>query len=218
MKSDVLNLLKSAVEYSRSGQSEKAFRITRQVVTMDPRNEQAWMLLAYLAPSTEERRAMLWKVLTINPQHSKAKEEFLKLVTPAAIQRAARKGVFISYAHSDEMFVCELTDNLRSLGVPVWMDLVDMPDGADWHRAVNNALEHCGLMLVMASPAAVHAENVRNELRTFMSAGKIALPVMLEPCDLDALSLWNQPVDFGKDYQVGLIRLVSLLAVVSARA
>lgn len=206
-------MLQRAVQCARAGLVQEARQLVWQIVSNEPHHEQAWSLLAYVAQTIEERRAALWKILSFNPEHPKARQAFLRSMDEGFIQLAAEKGIFISYAHPDQLFVLELANDLRLLGVNVWLDILDMPEESDWNEAIDDALKRCGLMLVVASPAALRADNVMIELRRFMDSGKIVLPVQLKACDLSAMGLWNQPVNFTADYGTGLQDLIHVLGV-----
>ncbi|MBZ0285345.1 MAG: TIR domain-containing protein [Anaerolineae bacterium] len=206
-------MLQRAVQCARAGLLQEARQLVWQVVSTEPHHEQAWSLLAYVAQTVEERRAALWKILSFNPNHPKARQAFLRSMDEGFIQQAAQKGIFISYAHADQLFVLELANDLRLLGVDVWLDILDMSEESDWNEAIEEALKRCGLMLVVASPAALRADNVMTEVRRFMDSGKIVLPVQSQPTDLTAIGLWNPSVDFTTDYGSGLQDLVRVLGV-----
>jgi hypothetical protein len=43
--------------------------------------------------------------------------------------------VFICYARQDSQFVLALATKLKDRGVPVWLDLWNIPPGADWDES-----------------------------------------------------------------------------------
>lgn len=106
-------------------------------------SEHGWLLMAYVAQSNEERREALWELLLLNPEHERIQRAYSKLTDATHIQRAAQNGVFLSYAQADQIFAVQLAEDLRFMGVPIWLDTVDMPDDSDWHEAVMAALERC---------------------------------------------------------------------------
>ncbi len=209
---DLNRMLAAVGQYARAGQVQQARQLLWQVIALAPHEEQAWRLLASVAQTMEEQRAALLRVLALNPDDTRVKQAYLQSLEARYIRSAAQAGVFISYAHPDELFAVGLADDLRFFGVPVWIDVMDMPDGSDWYEAIDAAIQRCGLMLVVGSPAATRADNVRSELRRFAEAGKISLPVLAQPADLSALNLWYPPVDFSEDYSSGLQDLIQLLA------
>jgi hypothetical protein len=50
--------------------------------------------------------------------------------------------VFICYARENEQFVFTLATQLKSRGVPVWLDQWDIPGGANWLRSFRPTLKH----------------------------------------------------------------------------
>ncbi len=209
--------VQDAVKLARSGHQQSARQTLWQIVSVDPTYEHAWLALAYVSQNTEEKRAALWKALALNPAHERVKNAFLKLCGEPHMRAGAKAGVFISYAHSDELLAADIAEDLRFVGVPVWIDIMDMPDGDDWHEAVTAAMRRAGLMLVIGSPGALRSNGVQAEVRQFMDAGKIVLPLLAQSCDLSGLGLWQTPIDFRADYTLGLQNLLRLLTPEPAR-
>ena len=69
---------------------------------------------------------------------------------------------FISYSRADGEFALKLANDLRVAGVNIWLDQLDIPPGARWDRAVEDALETCGRLLIILSPTSAGSENVRD--------------------------------------------------------
>lgn len=93
---DIQNLLRTGIEAARDGNKEVARALLEQVVTLDTRNETAWMWLATVLDSEEERQRALRRVLSINPDNERAQQALRKLQTGTLhpvedvdIQRAA---------------------------------------------------------------------------------------------------------------------------------
>jgi hypothetical protein len=57
----------------RGGDRERARRLLAQAVRAEPRNEQAWLLLAGAVTDPEQRRSCLERVLRLNPEHQIAR-------------------------------------------------------------------------------------------------------------------------------------------------
>ncbi len=66
--------LKAGIEAARANDKASAQRLLRQVTTGDPRNEVAWMWLASVSDTVQERRACLEQVLRLNPNNSRARD------------------------------------------------------------------------------------------------------------------------------------------------
>ena len=80
---DIQNLLRSGIEAARSGNKAVARAILEQVITMDSQNEMAWLWLASVMDSGEERQRALRRVLSINPDNERAQQALRKLQTGA---------------------------------------------------------------------------------------------------------------------------------------
>lgn len=205
--------LHEAERSARQGDRARARRLLRGIIAAEPDNRRAWMLLAYVADSVDAQRAALRRALALQPDDKRIENALRTLETPAHIRAAAARGIFIAYARSDELFALDLTMALREAGVDVWLDMTDAdshPD-ADWHGAIIDALRRAGLMLVVASPAALEASDLHTELNWFQRRGKLALPVLHQPCSLDTLKLTQPPVDFRGDFAIGMQLLLRLL-------
>ncbi|MFQ5632140.1 MAG: toll/interleukin-1 receptor domain-containing protein, partial [bacterium] len=87
------------------------------------------------------------------------------------------KHTFICYARDDKEFVRKLANDLRAAGVNIWMDVLDIPAGARWDRAVDDALDACARLLIVLSPEAVASENVLDELAFALDEKKPIVPV-----------------------------------------
>lgn len=204
--------LENAVALARKGDSAAARQLFKQLVTQDPHNPLAWVWLAFVSPSFEEKRAALRKALTLAPEDRRIAEAFNRLITPEHVARAARAGIFISYARPDELFAVNLTESLRSSEIKVWLDVTDIPDDADWKGAIATALKTCGVMLAILSPAAIQSADLRAERQQFMTDGKIIVPVLYQACDLSKPDVPYPPVDFRHDYDAGLQQLLKLFS------
>lgn len=200
-----------ALSYIRSGDAPRARQLLWQTVSISPKNAQAWLLLAHVARTTEEKRAALRHALAAKPRDPRAKQMLRRLLTVSYVRQAARLGIFISYAHRDELFAIELAEDLHSIGFHTWIDVLDINNDADWNQSINQALSFSGLMLLVVSPAGLRAANTRAELQCFLDAGKIVIPIQHEPCDVHELNVWHPPIDFSQRYRAGLENLLYLL-------
>lgn len=71
--------LKAGIEAARLGDKPAARRLLRQVVDAEPNNEIAWMWLASVAESLQERRMCLERVVRLNPKNARAREALQQL-------------------------------------------------------------------------------------------------------------------------------------------
>jgi hypothetical protein len=160
----------------------------------------------------DEQRAALRKALIVRPNDPTLKQALLRLTGPQATKHAAKSGVFISYTRADELFALELADDLQAAGVAVWLDILHVSEDGDWYEDVNDALQRCGLLLMVASPDALNDSDIQAQFRLALEAGKIVVPAMHRSCKLDTTMLTEHIVDFRHDYRLGLSILVRLLA------
>lgn len=161
--------------------------------------------------TVEQKRSMLRKALVSRPNDPRIREALQETLTPPFIQRAAGRGVFISYHRSDEIFALDLDTGLRNAGVRVWMDTIDIAEGADWRTQVIAALRGCGAMLLILSKEMVTDTEAANEYQYFVDTGKIVIPALFETCDFGRFNLAIPPVDFRRDSEMAMRQLIRML-------
>lgn len=71
--------LRLGIEAARRGDKPAAEMLLRQVTVSDPQNEMAWLWLASVVSDVTERRRYLEKVVTINPDNTRAQEALQRL-------------------------------------------------------------------------------------------------------------------------------------------
>jgi len=201
-----------AAAFARAGNHEKARGMLRQVVEAMPDDERGWLWLAFVAASVEEKRAALRKALQLRPNDERVKQAFMQLLDGQHVRHAAKRGVFISYSTSDDLFAIELADELRAAGIHVWLDVAEIDDEDDWDSRVSAAMQSCGVMLVIISPEAMDDENAQKERFRFGEAGKIIIPVLYRHSEYRILNIWHPPVDCRYDHKPGIYSLIKLLS------
>lgn len=72
-------LVRSAIESARQGEKNKAMQLLKQVLTADPNDTEAMLVLAGLMDQPEHKRQILNRVLALEPLNKLAREEILKL-------------------------------------------------------------------------------------------------------------------------------------------
>lgn len=214
---DISPKLHTALSHIRSGDVTRARQLLWQTVAVAPGNPHAWLMLAHVARTTEEKRAALRHTIACSPQHAYAEQILRGLLSNTHVRQAAQTGIFICYAHQDELFSVELAEDLRAAGFHTWVDVLDIGSDTDWNEAINIALRRSGLMLLVVSPAALRATNTRAEYQWFMDAGKIIIPLQRHPCDIGGLNLWHPLVDFSQQYRAGLENLLHLILTPKAQ-
>jgi hypothetical protein len=108
--------------------------------------------------------------------------------------------IFISYARLDNDYATHLAQLLKEHGLSIWMDQWNIPLGADWDRAIDDAIRGCAGFLIILSPAALvseHAGEVRGELRRALDSHRLIVPVLYKPCDIPRQLLHLEYVDLS---------------------
>ena len=104
--------------------------------------------------------------------------------------------VFVCYAREDQEFTLGLAKAIKARGVQVWLDQWDIPGGADWDLAIDDALSKCCRVLVVLSPAAVKSPDVRSEYRVALDQNKPVVPVLYQKCQIPRRLALTQFIDF----------------------
>jgi hypothetical protein len=76
---DIQATLQDAIRLAQSGQRTEARRLLEHVIEADPKQELAWMWLATVSTSQDERIACLERVLTLNPGNPTAQDAYAQL-------------------------------------------------------------------------------------------------------------------------------------------
>jgi hypothetical protein len=121
--------------------------------------------------------------------------------------------LFVSYARADQDFVLKLAKELRSAGIELWVDQLDIPKGARWDDEVENALRASPCMLLILSPTSVTSRNVKDELAEALDRNKTILPVLYQDCDIPFRLKRVQHIDFTASYAEGMQQLLDACKV-----
>ncbi len=119
---------------------------------------------------------------------------------------------FVSYSRNDSEFALRLVADLRSEGVKVWLDQLDIPAGVRWDGEIENALDACKQVLVILSGSSVASQNVLDEINFALDEGKAIIPLLKEQCRVPWRLRRLQHVDFSADYGAGLKYLLTALS------
>ncbi|MBN1285799.1 MAG: PD40 domain-containing protein [Anaerolineae bacterium] len=76
---EIQSLLRTGIEAVRAGNKAKARRIFERVLEIDDSNEMAWMWMASVVQTPDERRVCLENVLDINPNNERAVKALARL-------------------------------------------------------------------------------------------------------------------------------------------
>ncbi|GAB4554873.1 MAG: hypothetical protein OHK0023_25510 [Anaerolineae bacterium] len=116
--------------------------------------------------------------------------------------------VFISYARADNAFARRLADDLAEYDLQLWLDVRNIPKGANWDIEVQKGLDASDLMLVLLSPESVASQNVADEWSYFIDKDKPVLPLLIAPCEVPFRLMRRQRIDFTADYELGMRELI----------
>jgi CRP-like cAMP-binding protein len=131
-----------------------------------------------------------------------------RFIDLSAASAAPASQVFVSYARADVEFAKQLARGLRRLGVDVWLDVYSIAAGKSWARQVGDALDSCGAMVVVMSPASMSSENSDDEWNFYLDKRKPVVPVLLAPVDVPYRLNKLQYVDFTtRPFDEALTRL-----------
>jgi formylglycine-generating enzyme required for sulfatase activity len=130
---------------------------------------------------------------------------------------AKTKQVFISYATKDAEFAHRLADDLKRLGVPVWIAPESIRPGESWVSAIERGLEESSHVVVVLTPAALESRWVKKETDIAIARerkGRIqVIPLNVERCAVPLFLSSYQMVSFRSDYDVGLSQLAEILGI-----
>lgn len=88
--------------------------------------------------------------------------------------------IFISYGRADSReLAIRLRDDLLAMGYSVWLDLNEIAGGADWGQNIEDAIEHCHIMLSLLSPASYVSQWCRAEQLRATRKGKRIIPMLV---------------------------------------
>jgi len=125
----------------------------------------------------------------------------------------ATSKIFFSYSRVDSGFALQLAKDIRSSGIDIWIDQLDIQAGNHWDAAVEKALATSACVLVILTPSSTSSTNVMDEVSYALESGKKIIPVLLEDC-LPPFRLRRlQRIDFTKDYNNGLTQLLAAIEV-----
>jgi len=89
---------------------------------------------------------------------------------------------FVSYSRRDADQIAPILDRLASHGIHVWYDS-GIPGGVEWDAYIEDRLEHCSVLLLFMSRAAVTSRYISREVKYADARGKTLFPVLLEQAE-----------------------------------
>jgi hypothetical protein len=90
--------------------------------------------------------------------------------------------IFISYGRADARdLAMRMRDDLQAVGYSVWLDLNELPGGANWSQDIEEAIEYCHVMIAVMSPHSYNSQWCRAEQLRAIRKGKRIIPLMAVP-------------------------------------
>ena len=98
----------------------------------------------------------------------------------------ATGAVFISHSHQDDELVRDVARRLRDAGLKPFVDLTELPLGANWRKTVREQIRAADAVLILVTPAALKSAWTMTELGMAEGFERIIVPVTagLKPRDL----------------------------------
>jgi hypothetical protein len=113
---------------------------------------------------------------------------------------------FISYSRSDQAFALRFAQDVKTAGVDVWVDQLDIPIGQNWDRSVEAAVRDCKGFVIILSPRSAASEHVADEVACALEGDKHIIPILYEKCTIPMRLARLQFIDATSDYDTALAR------------
>lgn len=128
--------------------------------------------------------------------------------------------IFISYSHTDNVFVDQLAAHMVKKNAQVWVDTWELNVGDSIVQRVQDAITESDALLVVLSKASVKSEWCKKELnsgliRELDEKRAVVLPVVIDDCDIPLFLREKMYADFRGDFNTGLNAVMDAIAKVS---
>lgn len=145
-----------------------------------------------------------------------------KTSRPAAVQVGSNKRkqpklpqdtLYINFALDDELIAEQLADDLRKVGIAVWLH-EHHTDGepVHWAGGVHPALKECARMLYVLSPAALDVASVQAAWQFFKDKHKPILIAQIDTAEPPDPIRRSPRFDFSADYKAAFRQMVQALS------
>jgi formylglycine-generating enzyme required for sulfatase activity len=122
---------------------------------------------------------------------------------------------FISYARPDLEEVRKLYKDLCQAGINCWLDVEDIPPGANWDEVLQKSIENCANFVVVCTEASMTSQNVRAEWQYAFKLQKPIHPFILAPCSIPfRLRIFQFADTINDGYETALQKLVEALSAI----
>lgn len=106
--------------------------------------------------------------------------------------------LFVSYSRKNERFALSLAQKLRDAGIANWIDQLDIPGGADWKLAIEQALEAARGVVAILSRPAVESPIVQHEIAYALVRARPVYPILIEDCNVPQMLKSVHYIDFRR--------------------
>ena len=125
---------------------------------------------------------------------------------------------FISYSRSDQAFALRFARDLKTAGLDVWVDQLDIPIGQNWDRSVEAAVRDCEGFVIILSPRSAASEHVADEVACALEDRKHIIPILIEKCTIPMRLARLQFIDATSDYDNALARFQLIIGAAPSSA
>ncbi|MCA9894019.1 MAG: toll/interleukin-1 receptor domain-containing protein [Anaerolineae bacterium] len=161
------------------------------------------------------RRIAIRRQLRHRPDDSVLFKALHATLRDKVIRLAATDGVFITYSAYDAVFAADLDADLTGHQVKSTMGAYDRSKSDMMQASIRATMDQSNVLLLIISESSLRDMNVIATYEYFWNAGKIIVPIMFEPCNIDHLLLGVAPLDFYDQWKHGLRRLHHLVSAKS---
>jgi hypothetical protein len=139
----------------------------------------------------------------------------LKAPQPVEVVPAKSKKISAAYIVADvtqASFADKLGQELKQIGIPVWIDNGEKADDTKWAGGIHPAMEQCTHLVVVLSPFATQTISIQDVIKYYLEQRKpiiIAVAEAVEPPE----SVRSRPrFDFTGDYKTAFRELVAAIS------
>jgi NAD-dependent SIR2 family protein deacetylase len=142
---------------------------------------------------------------------SSAAPKPIQVVTPGTKGRAARAAYIASDA-TQAHFAAKLGEDLKKIGVNMWVDNGEAVDETRWAGGVHPALEQCSHLIVILSSFSAKTASVGEAWKYFLRQRKPVVVVQVEEVDPPDELRSRPRFNFMSDYKTAFRGLVEALS------
>lgn len=136
----------------------------------------------------------------INVGSSKRKQAKLPLNT-----------VYVNFALDDELLAEQLADDLRKVGIAVWLHEHES-DEVNWAGGVHPALKECASMVLLLSPNALQVSTIQTAWEFFRGKRKPVIIAQVAEADPPDPLRRSARFDLARDYKIAFRQMVQALS------